>query len=246
MRSLGILSVRENIIEGYKGRIRIEEKEQFYGKFSVIVAEISATGEEIQKLSPFRKRRLLKRGKKFLLRLGMDAISMTIECERAFGISLDGEEIVEGEVQPEEMPLAVKWALEKYQESPLGKAGWVLDRKCRECCHPILAEMSKKVQFLGLATDEKRRAEELEDVLCGEYGVNLEVVQPEFWQGNQADIFVDVERGRILFGETMILSGKKLSLDLRGYRVDLPKLLEEYPEFWSALSFGEWCLRKSG
>ncbi len=246
MRSLGILSVRENIIEGYKGRIKIEEKEQFCGNLSVTVAEISATGEEIQKLSPFRRRRLLKRGKKFLLRLGMDAISMTIECERAFGASSDGGEFIEAEIKPEEMSLAAKWALEKYQESPLGKAGWVLDRKCREGCLPIFAEMSNKVQFLGLATDEKRRAEELEDVLCGEYGVNLEVVQPEFLQGNQTDIFVDVERGRILFGGTMILSGKKLSLDLRGYRVDLPKLLKEYPEFWSVLSFREWCLRKSG
>ena len=246
MRCLGILSVRENTGEKNKGKVRILEKERFCRKISVVVAEISVSASEVQAMHSWRRRRLFKRGKRFLHRLGSDAVALTQECSRAFWISPQGGMTVEAKVKPEEMPLAMEYALKYYAESPLGKTGWVLDRECRSVCLPIFEAMSQKVQFLGIATGARERAEELEEILCGEYGVNLEILEPDALRKEGAAILVDVDGGRIAFGGKSILSGKKLSLDLNGYEVDLRNLLGEHPQLWDALSFQEWCPRKSG
>ncbi len=240
MRCLGILSVRENTDEKNTRRTNIVQKDQFAGTVLVVVAEITASVSEIQTMCSVKKRWLRRRGEKFLYRLGCDAVVLTDACRDAFGVSGQKGMMVETDIPPEEMGAAVDYALGQYGEFPLGKTGWVLDRECRRVNLSILGAMSRKVQFLGVATEEPSRADMLEELLCEEYGVNLEVIKPEaLWKQNP-DILVDMDGGRVCFGRKTVLKGRKLILDLRGYEVDLKHLLERYPEFWGALSFLEW------
>ncbi len=246
MRSLGILSVRENNGERNCRRVKISEKERFDRGIPVVVAEISVTGAELQTMSSWRKNRILKRGRKLFRGLGIDVMVMTKACSEAFGVLCPGGMMVETGIKPEEMPKAMEYATKFYQESPVGKAGWVLNRNCNPVCLPILGAMSRRVQFLGIATEQRRQAEEWEEILCEEYGVNLEILEPDALWEQEISILVDVDGGRIVFGMEPILTGKKMSLDLKGYHIDLENLLKEHPELWKRLSFQGWCLRKSG
>lgn len=246
MKCLGILSVQEEI-KGRKGRrIRILERERFFAGISVVVGTFSAAGAELGEKSERAKRRLFHRGMRFLARLGADTVVPTLLCKEVLGIPGGGTATAETAIVPADMPKALKSVLTEYREKPAGKTGWVLDRNCTSYADVVLEEMLPKVQRLALVTRERERAEILEEKLCEEYGVNLEIRESYPWQERENTVVADMDKGCISLDGRVVLNRKKLSWDLAGYSVDLAELLEQYPELQAYTSPCGWCIRKSG
>ncbi len=245
MRCLGILSVREDNKEKNKGRIRILKKERFCREIPVIVAEFLVSKEKLQKKKPWQKRRLFQKGERFLHRLGADAVAPTLLCSSIFGIPVNRNMTLETALFPQDMPAALNTVLLQYRESPRDKVGWVLDRECSPVCQLLLGAMSQKVQYLSIVTGEREKAEVLENLLWEEYGVSLDILTVFPWKTGKNTVVADVDKGRISVDGKTVLSGKRLSLDLQGYQVDLSRLLKQFPELWDVLSFDGWCMEKA-
>ncbi len=246
MICLGILSVREDNGERKTKRIQFREKERYGGNCPVVVAEISLSKSELQKKRPWQRNRLFRKGEKFLKRRGANILSPTLAWEvqpESFGVYSG---MVELPLHPLDMPEACKELLSEVKESPLGKTGWVLDVTCSSACLPLLEVMSQKVQYLGVVTKEREKAEVLEELLCREYGVNLEIQSVLPWREREAAVLANVDAGEIHLSGKMVRNGKRMTLDFKDYPVNLERLVKQHPELRNVLSFHSWCRRKSG
>lgn len=246
MRCLGILSVRNETDVKNKGRIKLSQVASFDRGLPIVVAEFSATREELQRKSPWRKRRLFKKGEKFLRGLGADVIAPTMLCSRTFGIPVKGAMTVETDLTRADMPAALEVVLAEYQESPKGKTGWMVDQACSPDCLPLLIMMGQKVEFLNIVTRELEKAETMGEFLWDEYGVSPDVygkLRVRDWENT---IVVRMDTGKILVDGMTALRGRKWSLDLEGYLIDLPGLLSRCPALWDFLEPVGWCRGKSG
>ncbi len=246
MRCLGILSVRNEIDEKHKGRIKLSQTAAFDRGIPVVVAEFLATKEELGKKSSWQKRRIFKKGEKFLHHLGADVVVPTLLCSRTFGIPVRGAMTVETALTPADMPAALEVVLGEYQESPKGKTGWIVDKGCSPVCLSLLKAMSQRVEFLNIVTEEREKAEAMGELLWDEYGVSPDVyldLRVRDWKNT---IVVRMDTGKILVDGMTALQGRKWSLDLDGYQIDLPELLSRCPEVWDVLEPLGWRRGKSG
>lgn len=246
MRCLGILSVRREADEKNKRRITISQAKTFNRGIPVVVAEFSATCEMLGRKSPWQKRRLFRKGEKLLYGLGAEVIVPTLLCSRAFGIPVRHGMMVETGLTWKDMPEALDEVFAHYPESPRGKTGWLVDLECRPESLPLLKALSRRVEFLNIVTDAREKGEEMAETVLDEYGIVPDVyrkLQVREWDNT---LLVRLDTGRILIDGRTALRGRKWTLDLDGYQVDLSGLLDRSPELWDALIPAGWCRGKSG
>ncbi len=244
MICLGILSVRED--RETVGKTKIVEKERFQEGISVVVAEFSLPRERLKQKSRWQKRRLYGKGERFLRKLGADVVIPTIVCGRTFGFPVKAAQWVKCPVVPKEMSEALESVLRGYDHAPDEKTGWVADRECSDVCGTLAIAISQKVRCLGIVTQQREKAERIEEMLIREYGVCPELYREFPWKERGNSILADVNQGKIFMDGMTVLDGKRMGLNLRGYQVDQENLLKQYPDLWEAASFCGWCMRKSG
>lgn len=246
MKCLGILSVQRETGKRNPRKSKISEVKTMNRGILVVVAEFSATWEEIQKKTLGQKRRLFKKGERFLRRLGADIIVPTLLCSRCFEIPVQGTMTLEKGLTLADMPEALKVVLADMQESPKGKTGWIVDRGCRPECLPLLIAMSQKVEFLNIVTDAQEQAEEMGEILWNEYGIVPDVCRDIKIREWENTLLVRLDTGRILVNGMTALRGRKWTLDLGGYQIDLPSLVSRWGELEELLVPVGWCCGKSG
>ncbi len=237
MTVLGIISVQEEKISRKPyGRIPVSLKESFDAGIPVIVAEIGITEEELQQRSRWRRTCLEKKATRVLKKNGA-----TVICRDD---PVAGQDTLQKKLSQEDMAEAVAYALCYLDDNPIGKTAWFLDRDCDVVDLSLFRQVSQKVQYLGLATENMQRAEMLADELCEEYGVTLTVKPSGFSALGRATLVADMAGGRVRIGRGFLIDGREVTLDLHGYRVDAENLLKVCPELSRNFSHKAWLFGK--
>ena len=229
MISLGIISVQEKVKKGIFTRTPIEIKKFSHADVPIIVANVFC-GKEY-----FLKNRLLKnRAFRILKRSGAQFICMEEDEEKNLCRGICKSELND----------AVSYALKYITGNPTGKTVWFSDISGENIDIKILYFVSRKVQHLGLRTQNVLKSEMLAEELCEEYGINLEIQDENFLIPGYVSMVVDYDTKIIKMGHDFLIDGRELSFDLQGYHIDIPSLLTKCPDFSQKLVHKAWLFGK--
>ena len=218
MIKLGILSVpkiKKSIIKKIIAPFSI--KEQFVDKFDITVVETALTADELAKQPQWLKRYILNKGKKIINNRGIDYFSMTLEFSNV--VEVAGSKTVQVNISPRYMKSAIEFLGDSINSNPVDNN-------------------------LLIVTNNLKRAEMFEEKLMDNYGLYPEIING-LREERDFTYIVDMDKCMVEKGINSYIDKMEMGIDIKGYDINVLRLIKDYPEIIDELTFVRWGLRKN-
>lgn len=243
MIKLGILSVpkiKKSIIKKIIAPFSI--KEQFVDKFDITVVETALTADELAKQPQWLKRYILNKGKKIINNRGIDYFSMTLEFSNV--VEVAGSKTVQVNISPRYMKSAIEFLGDSLNSNPVDNNLLIVDTNGENLDVSLFSCIYDKINRLGVVTNNLKRAEMFEEKLMDNYGLYPEIING-LREERDFTYIVDMDKCMVEKGINSYIDKMEMGIDIKGYDINVLRLIKDYPEIIDELTFVRWGLRKN-
>ena len=195
-----------------------------------------------ENVDDIRKFEKLNKGKKIINNRGIDYFSMTLEFSNV--VEVAGSKTVQVNISPRYMKSAIEFLGDSLNSNPVDNNLLIVDTNGENLDVSLFSCIYDKINRLGVVTNNLKRAEMFEEKLMDNYGLYPEIING-LREERDFTYIVDMDKCMVEKGINSYIDKMEMGIDIKGYDINVLRLIKDYPEIIDELTFVRWGLRKN-